>query len=229
MKPKVLTVLYFLTGFLFIFLQNSNVFLPGLLVKALIISVLMLLFVVTINPAKNRTHMLMLAGLLFSWAGDVVLELCHIKADLFIPGLLCFLLAHFMYFTVFYLTPGKNIILRSRTYLLIPVLLYGVGLVYYLYDDLADMRLPVIIYATVILTMLAGAINRFQKVNGTSYFLVLAGALLFVFSDSAIAVNKFSHPFESSGTVIMSTYITAQFLIVFGYMKQFYVNLKYQN
>jgi uncharacterized membrane protein YhhN len=46
----------------------------------------------------------------------------------------------------------------NRIYFLIPVLLYGVGLCYCLYGDLGEMKVPVILYAFVILTMLAGAI-----------------------------------------------------------------------
>jgi uncharacterized membrane protein YhhN len=91
----------------------------------------------------------------------------------------------------------------------------------FLYGDLAEMKLPVIIYATVILTMLSGAINRKEKVNRRSYLLVLGGAILFVISDSSIAINKFSLPFESSEIVIMSTYVMAQYLIVTGYIDQF--------
>jgi uncharacterized membrane protein YhhN len=82
------------------------------------------------------------------------------------------------------------------------------------------MRIPVIIYAVVILTMLAGAINRIEKVNRQSCIMVLAGAILFVISDSAIAVNKFSYQFESSEIVVMSTYVLAQFLIIKGYIRQ---------
>jgi len=77
------------------------------------------------------------------------------------------------------------------------------------------------VYSTFIIVMLAGAINRIEKVNHTSYYLVLTGAILFVLSDSAIAVNKFSYNFPYSGTVIMSTYVIAQYLIVTGYIKQF--------
>jgi uncharacterized membrane protein YhhN len=91
-----------------------------------------------------------------------------------------------------------------------------------LYSDLAEMRLPVIMYAIVILTMLTGAINRKEKVKKESHYLVLAGAILFVISDSVIAINKFSHQFESSGIVIMSTYIVAQYLIIAGYIYQFH-------
>jgi uncharacterized membrane protein YhhN len=72
--------------------------------------------------------------------------------------------------------------------------------------------------------MLAGAINRIDKVKKKSFWLVLAGAILFVISDSAIAINKFSYHFEYSGIVIMSAYIVAQYLIVTGYIEQFLWN-----
>jgi uncharacterized membrane protein YhhN len=224
MKTSALSTIYFLIGLLFIFFQDRPSFLEGFVSKSLIIPSLIILFTVNLKLSVNRSHRLMFAGLFLSWAGDVILELAQRNGDLFIAGLACFLLVHVMYLTVFFITPGKNVILSNRSYLLIPVIIYGAGLVYYLYNDLADMRLPVILYTLVILTMLTGAINRLEKVNRESFYLVLAGAILFVISDSAIAVNKFSHHFESSGIVIMSTYITAQFLIITGYIKQFREN-----
>jgi len=69
--------------------------------------------------------------------------------------------------------------------------------------------------------MLAGAINRKGKVNMMSYTMILAGAIFFVISDSVIALNKFGNKFESSETIIMSTYIVAQYFIVAGYILQF--------
>jgi uncharacterized membrane protein YhhN len=221
MKFKVLYIFYFLSGFLYIILQDKSYFLPGLLTKAVIIPILMVIFTGNLRSNPDRLHRLMFAGLFFSWAGDVILEFTEINGDLFIPGLVFFLLAHVMYLTVFFITPGKNVILNKRIYLLIPVLISGTGLVYFLYNDLADMRIPVLLYAAVILTMLAGAINRIEKVNRRSYLMVLGGAILFLISDSALAINKFSSHFESSDIVIMSTYLLAQFLIVKGYIEQF--------
>jgi uncharacterized membrane protein YhhN len=221
MKNSAISIVYFIIGLISIILLDQPVFLPGFISKALIIPLLVILFLVNLNPGKNRLHSLMLAGLFFSWSGDVVLEFSNNNGNMFIVGLVCFLLAHIMYFTVFLLTPGKNSIMTNRIWLLIPVIIYGLVLVFYLYADLAEMRLPVIIYAAVILTMLSGAINRIEKVNRKSYYLVLAGAVLFVISDSSIAINKFSHQFESSDIVIMSTYIVAQYLIVAGYISQF--------
>lgn len=218
MKTKVLSFLYFLTGILFIVLEDHSSSLTEHILKALIIPWLIIIFIINLKPFANCLNILMLAGLLFSWAGDIILQFS------FVPGLLCFLIAHVMYLVAFFLTPGKNVIFTSQFYLLIILLLYGAGLIYYLYGDLGDMRLPVLIYAIVILTMLAGAINRMEKVNRISYWLVLAGAILFVLSDSAIAVHKFSWDFNYSGVAIMSTYIAAQYLITTGFIKQYSLN-----
>jgi uncharacterized membrane protein YhhN len=221
MKSAALSVIYFFIGLMSIILMNHSTFWPGFVAKALIIPALMIMFLANINPFTARLHILMFAGLFFSWAGDVVLEFSDNNGNIFMLGLVCFLLAHIMYLTVFFMTPGKNSILSNRIWLLIPVIIYGLVLVLYLYNELAEMKLPVIIYTAVILTMLSGAINRVEKVKKESYYLVLAGAIFFVISDSSIAVNKFRHQFDSSGIVIMSTYILAQYLLVAGYIMQF--------
>jgi uncharacterized membrane protein YhhN len=221
MKTLRIAIMYILAGVLFLLFENGNYVLPVFILKALIIPVLIVLFLVNIRPAGNRFHIFMLAGLIFSWAGDVLLEVPMNIGDMFIPGLICFLLAHVMYLVVFYSTSGRNLIAGKRSFLLIPVIVYGAVLIFYLYNGLGDMRIPVILYAIVILAMLTGAINRLEKVNRISFRTVLAGAMLFVLSDSAIAVNKFHHHFEGSSVIIMSTYILAQLLIVTGYIRQY--------
>ena len=61
---------------------------------------------------KNRSKGFMFAGLFFSWAGDMVLEFSVNNGNMFILGLVFFLLAHIMYLTVFIITPGKNSLFR---------------------------------------------------------------------------------------------------------------------
>jgi uncharacterized membrane protein YhhN len=221
MKNTLISFLYFLTGILFLIFKPCTPFLPAFILKTLIIPVLVVLFLANLRPAENLFNKLMLAGLLFSWAGDVLLELPEGAAGLFVPGLICFLLAHLMYLSVFFLTSGENFILHRGIFFIIPLVMYGIGLLYYLYDSLGDMRMPVILYTSVILIMLAGAINRLKKVNRTSYWLILAGAILFVLSDSAIAVDKFGYHFRGSATMVMLTYISAQYLLVTGYIRQY--------
>jgi uncharacterized membrane protein YhhN len=218
---KALSLAYFLIGIIFIIVQDQTSFYSGLVLKGIIIPILMVLLLVNRKSVPVRLLYIILAALIFSWAGDVILEFSQRSETFFIPGLVSFLLAHLMYLTAFLKTPGRNSILKNRIYLLFPVLVYGGGLITFLYPDLGSMRLPVTIYALVIFTMLGTAINRLEKVNPISFYLVLSGAILFVLSDSAIAVNKFGHHFGSSGIVIMSTYILAQYLIITGYIKQF--------
>lgn len=228
MKNIIITVVYFLTGLIsIIFLQQPS-FLPGFIFKALLMPLLMLLFFMNTDHFTARLHLFFFAGLFFSWAGDVLLEFPDRNGMFFILGLGCFLIAHLMYLTVFLSTPGKNTINGKRLYLIIPVVIYGGLLIIYLYPHLAEMRIPVIIYAMVILSMLTAAINRKAKVSEESFYLVLAGAMLFVISDSSIAINKFSHQFAFSGVLIMSTYILAQYLILRGYLSQYkdYTNVR---
>ena len=220
MKTKVLTGAYFIIGILYMCYSGIISVLPAFILKILVIPVLMLILVLSFFTEKNRLHRLMFAGLFFSWAGDILLEIPESYGDLFIPGLVSFLLAHVMYLMVFFSTPGRSVIIK-KPFLLLPVLIYGAVLVYWLYNDLNGMRVPVILYAIVILTMLSGSINRLEKVNRSSYWLVLAGAVLFVISDSLIAVNKFSYHIEYSRIWVMATYISAQYLIITGYIRQF--------
>lgn len=224
MKKAIIFISYFLNGTICLILLNQSAFWPGFISKALIIPLLLILFLVSFKSIKNRIHIFLLAGLIFSWAGDIVLQLSAKYANIFVIGLACFLFAHIMYILVFLLTPGKNYIQKQRIYILIPVAIYGIVLLSFLYGDLSEMRIPVILYTIVILIMLAGAINRKEKVNLMSYTMVLAGAIFFIISDSVIAINKFSNKFESSETIIMSTYIVAQYLIVSGYIFQFKEN-----
>lgn len=226
MKTAVIAIIYFLTGVVFIIYQRHLPLITVFALKALIIPILMTLFIVNLKPSQNRLHIIMISGLFFSWAGDLFLQLPQSYGEMFIPGLASFLMAHVMYLTAFFTTPGEKVILKRRPYILLPVILTGIILIYYLYNDLAGMRVPVILYAIVILTMLAGALSRFEKVSKTSFFMVLAGALFFVISDSGIAINKFGHHFKGASVFIMATYLLAQFLIVTGYIRQFRNNFE---
>ncbi len=211
MKTKVLTAIYILIGIIYTFLDLHLSSIPGLVIKGLIIPLLIIIYLLN---AHQNLRITILSALLFSWAGDVIL--CFT----FIPGLACFLLAHVMYAIAFFKTSGKSEFITKRIYLLFRAILYGTGLLCLLYNNLDGMRLPVITYTIVILTMLVAAINRYMKVSRLSFILVLAGAILFVISDSLIALNKFGFPFAFSGVAIMTTYIVAQYLIVAGVLKQ---------
>jgi uncharacterized membrane protein YhhN len=218
--------MYFAIGIIFIALETISAKWPAILAKALIIPVLFFLYFRLIKGQINKFHWMIMSALVFSWLGDITLQLQEKNDIFFMIGLSCFLLAQIMYLIAFFSTKGENVLFFKKVYLILPVILYGVIMLYILYDGLGDMKIPVIIYTAVILTMLTSALNREKKVNRQSYILVLVGAILFVLSDSMIAINKFSYPFILSDVAIMTTYITAQYLIILGCLKQFGIELK---
>jgi uncharacterized membrane protein YhhN len=91
--------------------------------------------------------------------------------------------------------------------------------VWFLYPHLGDLKIPVMVYAAVICTMLMCSLHIFFKVNPPANVYYLAGAALFVLSDSLLALNKFYQPFAFAGVMIMLTYCAAQYFIVQGFIK----------
>jgi uncharacterized membrane protein YhhN len=163
---------------------------------------------------KMEFKPLLISALFFSWVGDVVLLFANHGVIYFIIGLVSFLIAHLFYIVLFSKLQKVNTIKYKR---FIPlVLLYLFGLLYFLWEKLGGMKIPVIIYALVISTMLLVAIKGYFTWNSKSGKLLLIGAVFFVLSDSILAINKFYVPIYLSSFWIMSTYITAQFLIVKG-------------
>jgi uncharacterized membrane protein YhhN len=92
----------------------------------------------------------------------------------------------------------------------------GILLNFFLWNHTGGLRLPVICYTLSILAMAITATVRW-KVSG--YKQVLWGVLLFVFSDSYLGINKFRISLWEADLVVMSSYMAAQGLIVFGYVK----------
>ena len=65
------------------------------------------------------------------------------------------------------------------------------------------------------------ALNRYKVVSSLSFLMVFCGSILFVISDSLMALDKFLIPIPNDRLFVMSTYIAAQFLIMKGILKQF--------
>ncbi len=169
------------------------------------------------NALGPKTRLITLLALVFSLLGDVLLMLVDISPHYFMFGLISFLVAHVCYCLVFliYRNPyinslGVSAILCS----------YAFGFFYLLKDGLGNLLIPVIVYMIVILMMVMTAFLRQKKVPKKSFILVFLGALLFVISDSVLALNKFYMPLKYSNISIMLTYALAQYFIVLGLLKQ---------
>ena len=187
--------------------------------KPLLIPVLVLLVVFTKTVAPRQS--LLITGLVFSWLGDMFLLFEYKNSLFFIFGLVCFLTTHIFYIVYFLRIRSVNISLLKKLAVLIALVpAYGITLVWQLYPHLGDLKLPVMVYAAVICTMLLCSLHIFLKVNRKAARYFLIGAAAFVVSDSLLAIDKFYQPFAYAGVFIMLTYCAAQYFIVQGFIQQ---------
>ena len=161
----------------------------------------------------NFKHMI-LAALCLSLAGDVWLIFEKNNPSFFIFGLVCFLAAHVFYAFAFNRLQS-DIAVRTKWWLSIFVAAFYFSLIYILFPHLGNMKIPVLIYGAVISVMLFIAIHFFF-VKKPGFVFIVAGALLFITSDSLLAINKFYSPFINASMYIMLTYAFAQYYIVKG-------------
>ena len=174
---------------------------------------LLLFYVYTKSIGSTTAKVLLLCvAILFSWFGDVALM--YQANDLyFMLGIGLFLIAQIVY----------AIVLWKATYLrpffkfkkLIPFLLYALVLFYILLPA-GDFTLPIIIYGLVILSMTIIAFKRKHYTPYDSYTIAFAGSVIFVLSDSILAINAFKMAIPYAGFLIMLTYCVAQYLLAEG-------------
>jgi uncharacterized membrane protein YhhN len=91
--------------------------------------------------------------------------------------------------------------------------IYGVLIYAILLPGLDGMAIPVAAYIVVILTMAWQAWDQWDQLRARWTLLAFIGAVLFVISDSVLALNKFGEPFYAARALTLSTYYAAQWLI----------------
>jgi uncharacterized membrane protein YhhN len=171
-------------------------------------------FLETTHIARKKQRNRVLLGAFFSLLGDVLLMF----SGGFILGLAAFLTAHIFYISAFYLDNDGFIFKKNdRIAAGIGFLSYATVFLYFVLPKVDNtLQLPILAYGITILTMLLTALNRWKNVDSNTFKWVLLGAILFVLSDSLLAINRFVQPFSFSGIAIMLTYALGQFLIVQG-------------
>lgn len=154
---------------------------------------------------------MLLASLLFSTLGDIILEVN--RGGWFAFGLGAFLVAHVFYILIFirawHFAPWK----------LIPaavVVGWAVYVFVIIFPNLGALQVPVVLYIAALSFMAVTAIFR----SSSDFYITAAGGALFVLSDSLIALSKFHEPLPYTRELVMSTYYAAQGLIIWGKVGQ---------
>lgn len=181
---------------------------------------MILLIAYYLTAARNYRSLHVIAAILFSLAGDMLLMFEARISSFFMFGLFSFLIAHICYIFAYQNhqaeTEGNELQGIQKIRLAFPIVLAGTGLTVVLYPVLGALQFPVMIYALILVVMVLNALFRYGRTNDKSFWFVFGGSLLFMLSDSLLAVNKFLTSIPMAGVLIMSTYIAAQLFIVHG-------------
>ena len=164
-----------------------------------------------------------IGAILFSLGGDIALMFQGHNEVYFIAGLASFLIANLCYLLAYNQHKGAidgNVLIGIQKFrFALPIVLAGTGLITILYTHLGDLRVPVIMYSLVLIIMVLQSLFRYGHTNSKSFWFVFVGAMLFMLSDSLIAINKFLLTFELAHLAIMVTYMFAQLLIISGLVR----------
>jgi len=162
---------------------------------------------ISAGALKSRYGRIVLAALLLSWVGDLLLT--RESEQMFLFGLGSFLLAHVAYITAFMV---RGLDRKTTLVALVPIALISLGAAAWLAPHVpADFVVPVRIYTIVISLMVIAAFG--SKGAGAPWF-VPVGALLFYFSDLSVAAGQFVQtgfphyvwglPFYFAGQVLLA-------------------------
>ena len=170
------------------------------------LTMVFVLLIATLGQAALPFYKYMIIiGLFFSLAGDVFLML---PSDRFVAGLVAFLIAH-----LFYIAAFASEISTLIWWPLIPFVIYGIAIYIILASSLGKLKLPVLIYVAVILIMAWLAWERWSQTGQSGALLASIGAVLFIISDTILAMDRFRGTFKLARALNLTTYFSAQLLI----------------
>lgn len=221
MKTKsfiVLAVSYFIAAFAdayFIHFQPEF----RLFSKPVLLINLSVLFYLNAKEDYNVFAKFIQGALFFSWAGDIALMFTSKSELFFMAGLVFFLIAHIFYIlSSIQIFRNRNDELASiKIIMVIAVFLFYSMYVFSLLKPfLGNMVLPVCAYMLAITTMAILAGLNSLKFKTETFAILLGGAVLFIISDTLLAFDTFVNQTTVYSMGIMTTYVLAQFLIVWG-------------
>ncbi len=178
-------------------------------------SIILLSLFSLFNCPTSIAYILSIA-LLFSAFGDMFLG--YNENKFFIHGLVSFLISHLIYCYFFYTNLDifylKFILTKSNILILCLLFIHSIIMIKILYPKLQNLKIPVLVYMTALIGMSIGSI-----VSNYSNSYLIFGALLFIASDSALAIQKFVKSFLGINSFIWITYYFAQMFILFSFLK----------
>lgn len=182
----------------------------------------LLLWLWSLIPQRDGVFRALALSLLFATAGDVSLLLAGRDtgegAGWFEVGIGAFFIAQCAYIVAFRsIADGKIQAWRDSPLLAAALTAYvAVLMCWVLPSAPVALQIPVLAYGVSLYGAALMALNLRGMPGAGAVFM---GVVLFVLSDSLIALNRFVRPLPIAGVWIMATYIAGQFLIAKGALR----------
>ncbi|WP_443947583.1 lysoplasmalogenase [Pedobacter sp. AW1-32] len=212
MKPLLL--LFLIISILQCFAEFMDVAILRSITKLLTVPVLAT-FLILETKLKGRFHKRIMIGLVFAWIADILLTVY--PNHFLYPSAALFLNVVF-YIRAFSLDYKSNPDFKIPYFLYITIALavFCSGFFFYLQPNLGPFQFPVLMYLIAMVFLAIMAVNRFGRVNLLSFKFTLAAVFFLLCSNAFLALNSFVYVIPNAATLILATYITAQYLIVAG-------------
>ncbi len=173
------------------------------ILKTISVSALAPLPLLSLGDGPMLALVALTLALAFGSLGDFFLSLKDDTIN-FKRGLIAFLVGHIFYLVVMAPHMGAPSTLQMAG--MAALLFISGGTCVWLTPKLGAYKVPVWAYMGVISAMAFAALTMPNPLTGL-------GALLFVFSDAVIAVNKFARPVPARGPIVWITYYVGQCLL----------------
>lgn len=188
--------------------QNKNL---EIIFKPLLMTILVIVYLLSVK----KVNFWLVSALFFSFWGDVFLL---DKTNYFVFGLASFLIAHIMYVKMTSQFLKKQLFTKVIRAAIIFITLFA-GVLFLIKDNLGEMLVPVIVYGIAISAFGTCALLNYQQDKTIANLWLLLGAILFIASDSLIALNNFYQPTHLFNVLIIVLYVVSQYLIVNSMLK----------
>jgi uncharacterized membrane protein YhhN len=183
---------------------HSNVF---YITKPLTTALILVPVLILVPDSDSAYVPLIAGGLAFAILGDVLLMLSE---ERFVLGIGSFAATHALYLAAFISAAGIALVNPST----IPLILFAFIMTRFLWSGLRkSLQVPVLAYIVLITVVTAQAIGAAVQQEGTGLAIAAAGAVLFLASDSTLAIDRFRVSFKAAQGLVLSTYWLGQWLI----------------
>ena len=196
--------------------KNRNI---RIITKTLIMPILFFLYKNLTDKLKKSFYLQL--GMILGWIGDLFL-ICSNDSPLILFGIISFFIGHICYIFSF-IKLNDKISYKKNYFILLLILTFFVWYVNYLFSTFFyegfkkhKMTIPGISYMSIL-----GLIDTFAIFNLYLKFsfgrlLCLFGTIFFSYSDFCLAKLLFAEKSKFGNFIVMTTYISAQTLIILG-------------